>query len=218
MLFKSRHPTRVRDQVRRSVWPPRAWGRVTRYVWHRTARIEDSSHSIALGFALGVFAAFTPFVGIHTVLAMLCAWVLGGNILASAVGAQTGNPLTLPFIWLTTYETGRFFVQDAAPSEPVTKFSSSFIDWTNFSAISHILLPMFVGSMIWGLVAAAICYFPVKAAVVSYQRRRIERRLTRVGNELATAPEHIVDLNGPDGQFLLKNFEDENDINGTYRQ
>ena len=50
---------------------------------------------------------FTPFVGFHFVLAAITAWIVRGNILASAIGTAAGNPWTFPFIWVSVLYTGR---------------------------------------------------------------------------------------------------------------
>jgi len=90
-------------RVRNLIWPKMGLSRAWRYVVHRMARLKASPHAIALGFAAGAFASFTPFVGLHFILAGLIAFALRSSILASAIGTVVGNPLTFPFIWLSTY-------------------------------------------------------------------------------------------------------------------
>ena len=43
-------------------------------------------------------------------IAALIAWVFGGNIIASAVGTWAGNPISFPFIWLTTFNIGHLIL------------------------------------------------------------------------------------------------------------
>jgi hypothetical protein len=83
----------------------------------RLWRIPASSHSIALGCAAGVFAIFTPFLGFQMMLAAFLAWVLRGNVFASAVGTFAGNPLTYPVIWLSTFAVGNLFLGGSANAE-----------------------------------------------------------------------------------------------------
>ena len=33
-------------------------------------KISDTPHSISLGFSIGVFASFTPLIGVHIILAL----------------------------------------------------------------------------------------------------------------------------------------------------
>jgi uncharacterized protein (DUF2062 family) len=61
---------------------------------------------IALGFAARAFVSFTPFIGVHFILAGLLAFALRASILASAIGTVVGNPVSFPFIWLAAYNLG----------------------------------------------------------------------------------------------------------------
>ena len=78
--------------------PRKGWRRGYLYLGKRVQRLPDSPHRIALGFACGVMASFTPFFGFHFVIAAALAFITRGNILASAIGTFVGNPLTFPFI------------------------------------------------------------------------------------------------------------------------
>ena len=109
-MFRRRDPQPVRDRVREFLSPRKGWQRGYRYLGKRVQRLPDTPHRIALGFACGVMASFTPFFGFHFVIAAAFAFVARGNILASATGTFTGNPLTFPLIWGITYETGQFML------------------------------------------------------------------------------------------------------------
>ena len=69
----------------------------------RLKRLQGTPYSIATGFACGVAISFTPFIGFHMILAALTAWLIRGNIIASAIGTIVGNPWTFPFIWLAVF-------------------------------------------------------------------------------------------------------------------
>jgi uncharacterized protein (DUF2062 family) len=108
MLFKRREAESFLERMRVHVWPRRTWTRSGRYVVYRLRRLSDTPHAVALGFAIGVFSAFTPFIGTHLVMAMLLAWVIGGSIVGAVLGTFLGNPLTYPLIWYVTYRVGNF--------------------------------------------------------------------------------------------------------------
>ncbi len=74
----------------------------------RILRITASPHAIAAGVAAGVFTSFTPFMGLHFLVAFVLAFVLRGNMIASALGTFFGNPLSFPLIWAATFSTGNF--------------------------------------------------------------------------------------------------------------
>ncbi|MGI9462765.1 MAG: DUF2062 domain-containing protein [Aestuariivirgaceae bacterium] len=152
------------------------------YLWHRLIRIQATPHVISLGFAAGAFASFTPFVGLHFILAGVLALLVGGNILASALGTCIGNPLTFPFIWLSTFNLGGFILGYDQRSEidltlPDGMWLLMFKDpsefWSIFwAAIGPVLTPMMLGSIPLGVTIAVIIYFIVYPAVEGFQHRR----------------------------------------------
>lgn len=164
-----------------------------RRLWHfillRLHRIKVSDHQIALGFAAGAFVSFTPFLGLHFIMAALIALALRGNILASAAGTVVGNPLTFPPIFLATYNLGALIQGRphlSSISIDLTPHSTSL--WSNgpsatFHAIARALgpylVPMTIGSIPLGLMAAAICYKLVRMGLTGMHHRRERRRLER---------------------------------------
>ncbi len=195
MLFKRRDRQSYTDVTRDWLWPKRGWRRAVNYVWHRVTRLSGSSHTIALGFAAGAFASFTPFLGLHFILGGLLAFAIGGNILASALGTFVGNPITFPFIWLLTFNFGSYLLGvDAAGGAEVAMPTISIWAaianpgqlWTEFwTSVWPVIKPMMVGGVPLGFVAGSACYFPVKMTVNAYQKKR-QAKLTR-RNALGTS-------------------------------
>ncbi|PLX45648.1 MAG: DUF2062 domain-containing protein [Hyphomicrobiales bacterium] len=173
MLFKSREKPSLARRVRLWLWPRTAWNRSVKYVWRRLGRLSASPHAVALGCAAGVFASFTPFMGFHFIIAAILAWMIGGNLLASALGTFFGNPITFPFIWLSTYNLGGVILMDMGPGRSVN-FSEQ-LHSKSFDAILPLIKPMLVGGVPLGVTFGLIMYFPVRAAVTSYQARRKQR-------------------------------------------
>jgi uncharacterized protein (DUF2062 family) len=161
----------------------RAW----RYLVHRMARMKASPHAIALGFAAGAFASFTPFVGLHFILAGLIAFALRSSILASAIGTVVGNPLTFPFIWLATYNVGAALLGREAkgevvldlPAIPENAVNAGMMDFAErlFQRIEPVFLPMLIGGTLLGLACAAACYFIVRLSVERFKQRRKQVRV-----------------------------------------
>jgi len=144
---------------------------------------------IALGFASGVFASFTPFIGFHFFIGFMLAWVLGGNIIASALGTFIGNPITFPFIWWITLITGnRILGHDPVDFDWdwVRLFSDSS------SNIWLVVKPMLVAGVPMGIIVATLSYFLLRPAVYfllrpavnSYQVRRRKKRQHLTGPDL----------------------------------
>lgn len=174
-MFKRRNPQTTLEKWQQFIWPREGWTRALKYTWQRTIRLNGSAHSIALGLAAGAFVSASPFIGMHLLIAALIAWVFGGNIIASAVGTWAGNPLSFPFIWLTTFNIGHLMLgtEDKAGDLPELSFGL-FID-APMSALLPVILPMAVGGLVVGTVMAVAAYYPSLWAVRFYQKRRRDK-------------------------------------------
>jgi len=65
--------------------------------------IHDSPRRTAAAYAVGVFFAFSPAVGLHTVLALIVAFVFNLNRVAVILGVYTNLPWFMaPYYTLTT--------------------------------------------------------------------------------------------------------------------
>ena len=85
--------------------------------------VEDSPSRVALAFALGVFIAFSPLLGIHTGLAIAIALAFRLNKVAILVGAWTNNPWTIAPMYTAGTLLG-CFVLGVSPA------SLGEIDWS----------------------------------------------------------------------------------------
>lgn len=54
----------------------------------------DSPNRLSLAFAIGIFIAFTPTVGLHTLSAIFIAWALRMNKAVTFAGTFVSNPYT----------------------------------------------------------------------------------------------------------------------------
>jgi uncharacterized protein (DUF2062 family) len=171
MMFRRRQPLSRLNRIRAYVWPRSGLRRSWRYNVRRLQRIEDSSYSIAAGLACGVAVAFTPFVGLHFVLAALIAWLIGGNIIASALGTLVGNPWTFPLFFLWTYQLGHWLLGGAAVRHLPDDITLRYL-------IDHpmrLLLPMALGSIPTALAAWAVTFFPTRILIERAQKLRRSR-------------------------------------------
>lgn len=161
------------------IWPRMGLRRYMVYLVHRIGRLPGTAHNIAAGFASGAAMSMTPFIGLHFLLGALLAWVLRGNLLASAIGTVVGNPWTFPFIWMYTYRIGARILGHDPQGESVRQFSiiNAFQDPVAF--LGPVMLPMMIGSALAAIVVWFSIYWAVRAAVEKYKKRRIERRHRR---------------------------------------
>ena len=84
-----------------------AFSRTKKYISLSIKRIKGTPQALSLGLATGIAISFTPFIGLHALLAIFISWVIGGSMAAALIGTLFGNPWTFPFIWYFTFEIGQ---------------------------------------------------------------------------------------------------------------
>ena len=184
MLLGRRNPPRLMERLRVGLWPRRSWFRSVKYWCLRLSRLKGTPHTIALGCACGVLVSFTPFFGIQFLLAGLLAFAIRGNVLAAALGTFFGNPLTLPLIWVSSYQLGSMILGSGGTLDmallqqglggliaAVHQVSIDAIVLA-FEMIWPVLKPMSIGSLPLGIVMAILGYYPVKRAITAFQSPR----------------------------------------------
>ncbi|MCA1297240.1 DUF2062 domain-containing protein [Stappia indica] len=185
MLFKRRDKPNHLERLRVAVWPRHSWARSARYFSKRVLRLTASPNAIALGFAAGAFASITPFVGLHFLLSFAIAFLIGGNMLAAALGTSIGNPLTFPFIWASTYKVGSLLLYGEARTVSGGHMGAHMgggLLQSSLDTLLPLLKPMLVGALPIGLAVAGLFYFLVYYSVRTYQRARRQRLSARRGS------------------------------------
>ena len=177
MLFRTREKPDLSQRLRVAVWPRVSWSRSARYYKERVVRLAGEPHVIALGVAVGAGVSFTPFLGFHILLGLAMAYVVGGNLVATALGTAIGNPLTFPFIWASTYRLGRMIL--GTPHVRGEENIAQSMAARSFEAIWPILKPMVVGSVPLGIVGGAVTYVVAYNAVRAYRAVRSDRIAAR---------------------------------------
>ncbi|MBP0616008.1 DUF2062 domain-containing protein [Jiella mangrovi] len=173
MLFRRRVPESRWARFCTLVWPRRSFRRSYRYFVKRVIRLDAAPHAVAAGFAAGVIASFTPFVGFHFIIAFAIAYLIAGNMAAAALGTAVGNPATFPFIWGATYEVGIALSDGHSVRRLHMPSLESALSPSNIMGIwEPIVKPMLIGSVPLGLVAGLISYGLVRSAVTSFQGHR----------------------------------------------
>ena len=120
----------------------------------RLLRLNNSPQEIALGIAIGVFIGILPVYGLHTVLAVIAAiLVRPANKIAIFLGTSISLPPTVPPITWAGYEIGRLILK--GKFEPL---SWSVFKNITFQKIYGYYQPLFLGSVILGIICAAIFY------------------------------------------------------------
>lgn len=200
MVFRRRDKQPLLQRIREFLWPRGGWARAAQYVRHRVRRLPDTPEKIARGIWAGVFTAFTPFYGIHFVVAAVLAKIMRGNILAGLMGTFFGNPLTYVPIGIAALRTGHWLLGSRLDHSLIAEgagravcnvgcqFGRAFQDlWHNFKAIftadrmdwrglgtfyDEVFFPYLVGGIIPGIICATICYMLAVPMIRAYQNRR----------------------------------------------
>jgi uncharacterized protein len=195
VVFKRRDPRSILRILGDAVWPRGGWMRGFQYVRHRMHRLPGTPEQIARGVFAGVFASFTPFFGMHFLVAALLAWVMRGSILAALLGTFFGNPLTYVPIAYVALQSGHFLLgsgmRGAVDDSIFSKFALAAGDlWHNFKAIftperahwselhrfyDDVFFPWMVGAIVPGVISGVICYYLSLSVIRAYQKRRAAR-------------------------------------------
>jgi len=199
-MFRRRKPLSALNQMRAFIWPERGFRRLFSYLFQRIIRLPGSPASIASGFAAGVAASFTPFLGLHFILAAALAMLFRGNVLASAIGTFFGNPWTFILIWLADYEVGLGIIRSLNYGADLHVLSieelgeimgnalkfmsfSGAISWAEMSRdLEQVFMPLLIGGTVLGAVAGLISFLITLWVVKGWRlhrARRLEKALAR---------------------------------------
>ncbi|WP_337266450.1 DUF2062 domain-containing protein [Oryzifoliimicrobium ureilyticus] len=181
MLFRRRKPAGFKEKLRGAIWPRKGLSRPVRYIFLRLARLTASPHAIAMGFAAGAFVSWTPFIGVHFVMAFAIAYLCSGNMVSAALGCATfGNPFTYPFIWGVTWEVGHLMMSREDKMAGQTIDLAAMFHQMHFTELWRpVIEPMLIGSIPPGLVTAVLFYIITFYAVRGFQSRRKARLMRR---------------------------------------
>ncbi|MCX6245908.1 MAG: DUF2062 domain-containing protein [Bacteroidetes bacterium] len=119
--------------------------------------IKADPKKICLGYALGIFLAATPFIGVKVPIAILLTHLLKWNKVASVIGVFHINILTGPLFYGFSYLVGKFILHPGTgyymPQELTVKTCLALI--TDNSTVFTDLL---AGGFILGLPMAFAAY------------------------------------------------------------
>jgi uncharacterized protein len=132
----------------------------------RLLAIDDPPERTALAFSVGIFIAFSPFLGLHTILATALAFFFRFNKVAIYTGTFINNPfLTLVPIILASYGVGAFLLGRplGLPEEGVALLKEPHLFtggyWRELGRhFWDILLPFSIGGMALSVVCSLASY------------------------------------------------------------
>jgi uncharacterized protein (DUF2062 family) len=154
-------------------------------MWRKSLRrllaIDDPPERTALAFSIGVFIAFSPFLGLHTILATLLAVIFRFNKLAIYTGTFVNNPfVTLVPIILVSYAVGAFILGRplTIPAEGMQLLKEPHLFtgdyWRKLSHHSlEILLPYSVGGILLSFICSLGAY-PLTLRLLRARSKKVE--------------------------------------------
>jgi len=107
--------------------------------------------SLPGGLALGAFIGCTPTMGVQIIICGIAAYFLRVNIPAALLATLISNPLTAPVLYPLQYKLGLWLAGAPAPSD-LEGFSGALRSFMRYAR------PLWVGSIVTGIVAAALGY------------------------------------------------------------
>lgn len=144
--------------------------------------LDSHPGHIAAGFAVGVFISFTPFFGLHTPLAIACAFLFRLNKLTCITGAWVNTPLTIIPVLGLSYKLGMLMQGRPAGDLPL----NGGLEWQHLQKYAKALV---LGSSVVGFIAAVIAYFACYYLVLRFRAKdaaqaELAEEMAEVGEEL----------------------------------
>jgi len=141
--------------------------------------IDDTPQRTAAAFAFGVFIGFSPFLGLHTLLAIAFAFVLNLNRVAVLFGVYSNLPWVIAPYYATATAAGAALTRNRVPPgfpyrlgllfEQHSLLNADF--WRQLVVILRPLAwPYAIGSLVGALILAGAAY-PLALAFVTSRRR-----------------------------------------------
>lgn len=126
-------------------------------------QVDDSPERVARSFAAGVAVSFSPFLGIHTLIALGLAFAFRLNRVAVVIGAWVNTPWTLGPVYTAGTLLGCAILG-------VSPASLGSIDWSLHGRAFYeallegfrpLAVPFLVGNLVVAAAAGVLTYFPL---------------------------------------------------------
>lgn len=131
--------------------------------------LQESPHRTALAFAIGMFIAFSPTYGFHTLSAVFLVWAFRLNAVALMAGAFVNNPWTVVPILAATFWTG-FQIMGKPENSQALQWDHLTLQQL-YAQIQLYGIPFFVGGLVLSMAAALLAY-PLAYWIIRQARAR----------------------------------------------
>lgn len=138
--------------------------------------LQDTPHRIALAFGLGIWIAFSPLLGLHTLMALGIAFAFRLSRAAILIGCYVNNPWTLAPLFLAGTLVGCRLLG-------VSTEGLATIDWDQHGLafytdlLAHLrpyLWPYIVGNTLLGVGFGLLSYFVLRTILIRRAQPKAE--------------------------------------------
>lgn len=188
------------------------WDSARKFMYRRVLHADDTPHRIALGVALATFVAFTPTVGIQTLLALGVAALFRANKAVCIPIVWITNPVTMGPIYAACWWLGAMLtpgpakVDFTAIEQRLREAAASDAGWWSqifsyefwagiFGLMLELGAELWIGCLVVGVFFGVVLYFVSYYGIIGYRRRRsqrMEHRLQRRRERLAKAKKQLI--------------------------
>lgn len=114
----------------------------------------SSPQKLAVSCCVGIYIAFSPFPGLHTVIMLFVSWFFGLNLPMLFLATSLNNPWTLLPVYSADYFFGHWLVHKILGCNPDFVISLAKV----FGSGKICIVSFIVGGNVLGLAAALISY------------------------------------------------------------
>lgn len=149
--------------------------------------VHDTPERTAAAYALGVFLGFSPFLGLHTVVAVILAFIFNLNRVAVILGVYSNLPWIIAGYYAFTTMVGAAILRVAPPPDLRERLGELFHHSVTSASFWHevvvllrpLLWPYMLGSLMGAALLAALAYKVALAFVVRRRRHQAPPKAER---------------------------------------
>jgi uncharacterized protein (DUF2062 family) len=125
---------------------------------NKLSGISAEPRKVAMGYALGIFLAASPLIGLKVFIAIALTFIFKLNKLAAIIGVFHINPLTGPIFYGFSFLVGNSVLGSNASFDLTWPITINTLH-EMVSANSKVFMSLLIGGIILGLPLAIAAYF-----------------------------------------------------------
>lgn len=131
-------------------------------IFHKALHEGWTPARLAVSVGLGIYVAFCPFFGAHTLMILLFAWLFRLNFPILFIATSVNNPWTMIPMYTIGYSFGYWMLHSFLGLHPAWTFSLAKVFGTGEVCLWSFLIGGNVLGVIFGLLSFGCCYIIFK--------------------------------------------------------